>query len=783
MVVGLTPRSTAVEGAVAAATDSTTSVVSSTADTLCAQAIVYVVRGSGEDPQTGPGAQPFDSSNPTAGYSDTWDAFDPIDPATGASSIDGDRALDETDVPTDTPFMYDLVQKIHHRVGGQLKLSWTPVRYPAVPVAKGLDVPLWLFSQYPNSVTSGIRELDRVLERQWENCGTRTRYVLAGYSQGADVVNSYLRGKIVTYPTALGLGQETDYVGPSPEVAGQIAAVSLVADPNHDPRDPESYSDVDPALSQLGGLTGWRRGVPRQLAGVTDSLCIAGDPVCGQGTTVRPEREQGDLIHTGGYTDSDAYPVQCEVEDERLPDESAIACLADRVVSRLGLRNLVLDPLSEATSAPGATGRDVAFFIDTTGSMSDDIAAARRFAAREASRIVAIDGRVALVEYRDREDDPPVQIVTPFTSDIGDFEAGLGELFADGGGDTPEALLHALMTGFDQLDWQYGATKAAVVLTDAGFHEPDLVGGETLAEVEDRSLQIDPVNIFPVVDDPSAYAEMAIGTSGEVIDKGSGDTEAALSRALDDIAARPVAVLSNGTFTAAAGRAVHFDASDSTPVTGAITQYQWDFDGDGLGDRSTSVPTVTHLYPDGWSGQMQVLVVDDLGRSANASASVIVEEAPSPGLVPRVPGATAMSADAASTGDHVDLSVTWAAGSERPTRWVVSANGDPVAVVSGSSERAGAAIPFQEEAWAVTIEPMDDHGNYGPAFDAPMAALPAPKPWYQRPLVWGAAALGGVLTVLLIAWVRHRRSRRRSATASGAGPLGPVGSVGSVGQQ
>ena len=32
--------------------------------------------------------------------------------------------------------MYDLVQKIHHRVGGQLKLSWTPVRYPAVPVAK-----------------------------------------------------------------------------------------------------------------------------------------------------------------------------------------------------------------------------------------------------------------------------------------------------------------------------------------------------------------------------------------------------------------------------------------------------------------------------------------------------------------------------------------------------------------------------------------------------------------------------------------------------------------------
>ena len=147
---------------------------------------------------------------------------------------------------------------------------------------------------------------------------------------------------------------------------------------------------------------------------------------------------------------------------------------------RLGVRNLERDPLDEAESAPGTTGRDVAFFVDTTGSMQDDIDSALAFANTEADRIVSLDGRVALVQYRDSDDDVQAEIVTPFTTDMAEFQAGLSVLYADGGGDAPEGLLHALMVGFDGLDWQYGASKAAVILTDARFHEPDRTGGETL---------------------------------------------------------------------------------------------------------------------------------------------------------------------------------------------------------------------------------------------------------------------------------------------------------------
>lgn len=741
----------------------------------CADVIVYVVRGSGEAPKSGAGVQPYNPANPTAGYADTWDAFDPIDEDTGGSSIDADRVLDKNEdgsatVATGTPFMYDLVQKVHERVGGQLRLSWSPIRYPAVPVELGA-LPaqvLWAAHGYPNSVTSGIRELHRTLKRQWEICGTNTKYVLAGYSQGADVVNSYLRGKIILGSSVFRIPTVREFLAPSADIRQQIAAVALIADPNHDPRDPESYSNLDPDLAQVGGLYGFRFGVPGSVAPVTDSFCIARDPVCGQGSTIHPELELGTPIHEKGYRDFVTHPVACQLgPDEPVDDVSAVTCAADRIVWRLGVRNLVRNPPDEAASAPGTTGRDVAFFVDTTGSMTDDIDGAIAFAASQADRIVSLDGRVALVQYKDSGDSTPVEIVTPFTSDISQFQIGLSTLVADGGDDEPEGLLHALMTGFNELDWLYGASKAAVVLTDASFHEPDRTGGETLPMVERRSLEIDPVNVFPVVDPSRQYTDLAALTSGEVIPKGSGSTELALSRALDNIAERPVAVLSNGTYVATADRDVHFDASGSSAITGSVSEYRWDTDGDGFTDEVTATPTLNHRFPAGYSGVMQVLVVDDLGRSANASASVLVEPEPTRGLVARVPGAVSMEAEAAADGDHVSLDVAWDAGTEVPARWVVAVDGDPVDVAEGGLDHIRVPVSYQEEPWRVTVTPMDADGNYGPVYTADLDALPEPAHWYERPVVWLVAAGVGIAGCVLVGWLLLRRRR---SPASGPAP-------------
>ena len=582
--------------------------------------------------------------------------------------------------------------------------------------------------------------------------------MLAGYSQGADVVHSYLRGKIITGPSQFGINTYSEFLGPTSEIAKQIAAVTLIADPNHDPRDPESYTHVDSRMAPKGGLTQSRAGIPRPVASVTDSICIPNDPVCGQGTRV-PDMEKAGKIHETGYRNFVKHPVSCKLGDETVGDESAVTCMADRIVWRLKVRNLVTHPPDEAESAPGTSGRDVAFVVDTTGSMQDDIDSALAFAQSEADRILSLDGRVALVQYRDNVDDVPAEVVVPFTSDMTEFQDGLSILSADGGGDDPEALLHALMLSFDDLEWQYGASKAAVILTDADFHEPDLVDGSTLPQVERRSLEVDPVNVFPVVNDVAAYEGLAARTSGEVIDKSSGDTEAALTRALDNIVARPTAVLSNGTYFAAAGHDVHFDASASRAVSGDVSEYRWDLDGDGFTDETTSEPTINHRYADGYHGQMQVLVVDEAGRSANASAAVIVDERPTTGLLPRVPAATSMTADATDVGDHVRLNVKWRLGSSRPARWVISVNGDPVDTASGTSDSVRASVSHQGDPWRVTVTPMDNDGNLGDSYTARLDAVPGQAAWRERAVVWASGGVAALAAAVLVWWSRSGRGR------------------------
>jgi PKD repeat protein len=66
---------------------------------------------------------------------------------------------------------------------------------------------------------------------------------------------------------------------------------------------------------------------------------------------------------------------------------------------------------------------------------------------------------------------------------------------------------------------------------------------------------------------------------------------------------------------------VTFNASNSTD-DGATTKYQWDFDGDGQVDRTTSSPTVIHAYQARGTVTAQVTVVDNSGQTASAQATI-----------------------------------------------------------------------------------------------------------------------------------------------------------------
>ena len=147
---------------------------------------------------------------------------------------------------------------------------------------------------------------------------------------------------------------------------------------------------------------------------------------------------------------------------------------------------------------------DLAFVIDVTGSMSDEL----RYLTDEFEAIVArvedrypgVDLRFGLVAYRDRGDQFVVQR-HDFTRSAQEMQRRLAGLRAQGGGDYPEAMDEALESALD-LDWRTGsAARVAFLVADAPPHD-DRMGRtfDAVREARARGLRLYPVAASGVAD-------------------------------------------------------------------------------------------------------------------------------------------------------------------------------------------------------------------------------------------------------------------------------------------
>ena len=115
---------------------------------------------------------------------------------------------------------------------------------------------------------------------------------------------------------------------------------------------------------------------------------------------------------------------------------------------------------------------DVAFILDTTGSMSEEIASVKATIAKVASGLGEgnVKVRIGLVEFKDRGD-AFVTRVHPFSKDVKGFAARVAGISAGGGGDTPESVnegIHVALTGLDWQDRSVG--RFAFLVGDAPPH-------------------------------------------------------------------------------------------------------------------------------------------------------------------------------------------------------------------------------------------------------------------------------------------------------------------------
>ncbi len=77
-----------------------------------------------------------------------------------------------------------------------------------------------------------------------------------------------------------------------------------------------------------------------------------------------------------------------------------------------------------------------------------------------------------------------------------------------------------------------------------------------------------------------------------------------------------------GPYVAKVGSEVRLDARASHSPNGGVKKYEWDFDGDGTFDETTTADTVVHRYDKEVSGHVMVRVTDAKGETSVGSTKL-----------------------------------------------------------------------------------------------------------------------------------------------------------------
>ena len=187
----------------------------------------------------------------------------------------------------------------------------------------------------------------------------------------------------------------------------------------------------------------------------------------------------------------------------------------------------VLFAISLASAAPAMAkpAVEVAFVLDTTGSMASLIEGAKRKIWSIATTIIdenpGAEIRMGLVAYRDIGDEY-VTRKFELTADIQDLYANLLELKARGGGDWPESVNEALHEGISKLSWTQGADVSRILFLvgDAPPHmdyEQDTKYPVTLKVARQKDIIVNAVLAGNARDTERVWRDIAQNGDGRFI--------------------------------------------------------------------------------------------------------------------------------------------------------------------------------------------------------------------------------------------------------------------------
>jgi len=476
------------------------------------------------------------------------------------------------------------VYDVYTRVAAAAKatgVTITPygVHYPAINVSSpdGATELFHLGVAYDNSVRQGAKDVATEMTREHGACPS-TRFILGGYSQGAQAVGDAIESLTPAYKSfvaATVLFGNTEFNGQSS--ADQSSFDSVLYGFNY-PRVPWSEIITSPVYD----------------------FCHNGDVFCNVSRkhVVGPLTFYArDFKHIKDIADARHQSITHEHESYQAEGDTGVAAI--KLEKQLGLS------LPPATTQPS----DTVFVIDSTGSMGGEISSVQANVVGLAQAIASKSSsfRFALVDYKDdAANDSPYQsrVDVPFTTNTTTFSTGVNQIIASGGGDTPESMYSGVMTGLG-MPWRNGVRKTVIVIGDAPGKDPEPQTGNTLAKVTAKAFAVDPAQVYtvPVGGDASTTAFMKAlsdATGGTVTSATTqSDFINSLESAIVQSGTAPVARLTADTAITAGITTTLSAAGTTADPSDSIIGYDWNF---GTGtpagsyDTSTTTPVVPKTY-------------------------------------------------------------------------------------------------------------------------------------------------------------------------------------------
>ncbi|WP_243859042.1 VWA domain-containing protein [Actinomyces sp. ZJ308] len=279
---------------------------------------------------------------------------------------------------------------------------------------------------------------------------------------------------------------------------------------------------------------------------------------------------------------------------------------------------------------------DIAFVVDSTGSMSNNVEAVRskiHSIAEETSK-KALSYRFALVDYKDHPQYDPKNYMArtdvDFTSDISTLDTGLGSLTYDGGniGNTNASVYSGVMQAVN-MKWRNGVKKIVVVIGDAPPRDPEPETGYTAASVAKAAYEVDPVSVYGIDTgqlNSSDFQTLVTSSTGTTAVASSPDQVSDLvNKAISSELNKPFAWI-QGPYVAKVGDSVDIDATASHAVSGSLTSYEWDFNGDGTYEETGTSPRISHIFTEEFSGVIGLHVTQSDGQTSVATTQVDITD-------------------------------------------------------------------------------------------------------------------------------------------------------------